>query len=77
MLLRLIFFLLVFYFFLSIVRSYLRRRRFDVRKLSPDQLGEDMVQDPQCLTYIPKSEAVISAGRYFCSEECARGYLSR
>jgi hypothetical protein len=40
------------------------------------QLGDELVKDPVCQTYIVKSRAVRRAGaggvRYFCSEQCAR-----
>jgi YHS domain-containing protein len=36
-----------------------------------------MVLDPQCNTYVPKSEAIARGGEFFCSEECARLYLAR
>ncbi len=41
------------------------------------KLGEAMVLDPQCETYLPKSAALARQGKYFCSEECARRYLDR
>lgn len=40
------------------------------------QLGEAMVLDPQCQTYVPKSAALEREGKYFCSEECAQRYLA-
>ncbi len=52
-------------------------RRF--RLAAPTQrraLGDELVKDPVCQTYIVKSRAVrrVDAGRvrYFCSEQCAR-----
>ncbi len=39
--------------------------------------GEQMVLDPQCQTYVPKSDALVRQGKFFCSEECARRYLTR
>lgn len=40
--------------------------------------GEDMVQDPQCGTYVPVSLALKKTidGRpfFFCSEECRKAY---
>ncbi len=43
--------------------------------------GEEMVQDPQCLTYVVKGRAVTRrAGgrtRYFCSDACADAYERR
>jgi uncharacterized protein len=40
------------------------------------KIGEQMVLDPQCQTYVPKSDAVARQGKFFCSEECARRYLA-
>ncbi len=43
--------------------------------------GEEMVQDPECGVYLPKSSAV-STGRsgrkrYFCSVECKNKFFDR
>lgn len=42
---------------------------------------EELVQDPQCQTYLPKSDALRAriAGEefYFCSEKCRDDYLNR
>jgi YHS domain-containing protein len=42
--------------------------------------GEDLVQDPFCRTYVPKSQAYVREieGRqqFFCSRECCEKYLS-
>jgi hypothetical protein len=38
---------------------------------------EEMVLDPQCQSYVPKSEALLQEGNYFCSQDCARLFLSR
>jgi hypothetical protein len=34
-----------------------------------------MVLDPQCRSYLPKSEAMLRGDQYFCSERCASLYL--
>ena len=53
----------------------LRRLRLPTRPL-PTTVGDELVKDPVCQTYIVKSRAVrrSDAGhiRYFCSEQCAR-----
>jgi len=41
------------------------------------KLGEPMVFDPQCQTFVPRSAALERHGKYFCSEECAQRYLAR
>ncbi len=42
--------------------------------------GEDLVQDPFCKTYVPKSQAYLMESdgqqQYFCSRECCDKYLS-
>ena len=41
-------------------------------------MGEEMVLDPECRTYVVKDRAVTrrigGASRFFCSEACARRY---
>ncbi|NIP49908.1 MAG: hypothetical protein GWO30_07965 [Gammaproteobacteria bacterium] len=43
--------------------------------------GEDMVQDPECETFIPKNDAIKSLvnGKsiYFCSTECRDKYKKK
>jgi YHS domain-containing protein len=43
--------------------------------------GEPMVQDPQCQSYLPKSEAVRAEingqEHYFCGRSCADRYRDR
>jgi len=43
--------------------------------------GEEMVQDPECGTFVPRSDALAAlvAGerRYFCSERCRDAFRAR
>jgi len=43
-----------------------------------ERAGGDLVRDPQCGTYVPKSRAVVVATggetRYFCSTNCRDAY---
>ena len=45
------------------------------------EIGDEMVKDPVCLTFIPKSIAIQKTfnGKklYFCSEECASKFLEQ
>ncbi|NLN39860.1 MAG: hypothetical protein GX155_09735 [Smithella sp.] len=45
---------------------------------TPSQ-GEDLVQDPFCKTYVPKSQAYVRQieghNTYFCTLECCEKYL--
>jgi len=78
LLLRFLVFLVILYVVWSALKSYFGARRSPSQQSDrPAAEGEDMVLDPQCQSYVPKAEAVVQAGKYFCSQECARLYLSR
>jgi len=79
LLLRLLFLFLIAYILISVVKAYLTRIKSSTD--GSDSRGrkseEEMVLDPQCQIYVPKSEAFLQNGKYFCSQECARLFLSR
>jgi hypothetical protein len=76
--LRLLFFLAILYVVWAALKSYFGSRRSKSQESAPGVAkGEEMVLDPQCQSYVPKAEAVLQAGKYFCSQECARLYLAR
>jgi len=78
LLLRLVVVFFIFYVIFAALRSIVSRgKTAGSGKLQSEPDGEDMVLDPQCQSYVPKSNAVAQSGRYFCSRECARLYLSR
>ena len=72
-LLRLAFLFIIIYIVYSALKPLLRGGK---KPANPARLGEQMVLDPQCQTYVPKSDAVIRQGKFFCSEECAQRYLA-
>ena len=75
---RFILFLLIAYVIYSLLKSYIAGRKIKPRH--PEQRAadeEEMVFDPQCQSYLPKTDAISRGGKYFCSEECAKLYLSR
>lgn len=72
-LLRLLFLCVVIYIVYSALKPLLRGGN---KPVDPEQLGEQMVLDPQCQTYVPESQAVARHGKFFCSEECAQRYLT-
>jgi hypothetical protein len=43
-----------------------------------ERIGGELVRDPQCGTYIPKTRAIVAgsgdAAVYFCSNECRDAY---
>jgi uncharacterized protein len=77
-LLRLFLFLLLCYLIFAVLRAIAGgRKRKSVNRHTSDRDGEEMVLDPQCHSYVAKSDAVLKSGQYFCSQECARLYLAR
>lgn len=77
LLLRLIAIFLICYALIKLCRALIGSSKgADAHSLDAKSDGEEMVFDPQCRSYVPKSDAVARAGRHFCSQECARLYLS-
>lgn len=77
MILRFLYPLLLFFLFFFVLRSILSWcRRVGRRDRVTPEKTEPMVFDPQCRSYLPKSDAIVRKGLYFCSEQCARLYLS-
>jgi len=74
LLLRSLFFLILAYFLYHIIRGLLAAPKRPASKNL--DASEDMVLDPQCQSYLPKNEALVRGGKYFCSENCARAFLS-
>lgn len=78
MLLRLVLIFLICYIVFSAVRTAVRGGKTkSAKKRKFGDAGEEMVLDPQCQSYVPRSDAVLVSGQHFCSQECARLYLSR
>jgi hypothetical protein len=78
-LLRLIVFLFLLYLLYLLLRGYRLGRNGKSPRPRERSAGEEeeLVLDPQCQSYVPKKDAVARAGAFFCSEECAKLYLSR
>ena len=74
MILRLLIVALLVYLLFLVIYSSLKglRRRKQGQKEQP---GEHMVLDPHCKSYVPKKDAYMEKGHYFCSKECAQAYL--
>jgi len=79
LLLRLLLFCLFLCLLYLAIKAYRLGQKNDKRRERfPDaSAGDEMVLDPQCQTYVPKGEAFWQQGKYFCSRECARLFLSR
>jgi uncharacterized protein len=74
-LLRLLTLFVVLYIIFSALKTFFLGRKD--KDSHESQIGESMVFDPQCQTYVPRSDAIARDGKYFCSEECARLFLNR
>jgi YHS domain-containing protein len=80
---KLLIFALLFYVGYNLLGALLRSLQGPTRQVPPEKTvdGEDMVRDPQCGTFVPRSDAVHkSVGgttHYFCSEKCRDDYLAQ
>ena len=71
----------IYYALRTVVRSAVRSFHEDGQRRGRRSLGEEMVLDPECRTYVVKDRAVsrqIRGARvYFCSDACAGRYQDR
>jgi YHS domain-containing protein len=80
LLFRLLQLVCLFFLVSFLLQTLFRPRARRGRSPAPEKTaqGEEMVQDPQCGTYVPLSLAVvkvINGGKvHFCSEECRDAY---
>lgn len=74
---RLIIYFAIIYFVINFIKALISPKNSNKSKDS----GEDMVEDPYCGTFIPKSSALEKkAGGeklYFCSKECWQQYKNK
>jgi hypothetical protein len=78
MLVRLLLLVVVAWIVITALRAYLIARKGSVRNPNLARpRGEEMVLDPHCQSYVPKSEALFRKGNYFCSDKCAALHLTR
>ncbi|HOE79419.1 MAG TPA: hypothetical protein PLB14_06530 [Smithellaceae bacterium] len=73
---------LLFYIAYRLVVAFRQMKPADTpayRSAGAPPKGEDLVQDPFCKTYIPRSQAYIreidGQNTFFCSRECCERYL--
>ncbi|MEE9911399.1 MAG: hypothetical protein K4571_06705 [Deltaproteobacteria bacterium] len=82
MIIKLLVILVLLYVGYRVVVMLRRVKSQDVegRRVDTPPKGEDLVQDPLCRTYVPKSQAYVKEidgqDQYFCSSECCEKYLS-
>ena len=74
---RLIIYFAIIYFAINLIKALISPKKSNKSKNSV----EDMVEDPYCGTFIPKSSALEkkSGGKklYFCSKECWQQYKNK
>ncbi|ALC18166.1 hypothetical protein DSOUD_3449 [Desulfuromonas soudanensis] len=77
---RLLFVFLLFFLGYTLLRLFLRILFLprSPRTTAESPKGEEMVQDPQCGTYLPRTDAlsrtVGGEEKYFCSKKCRDDY---
>jgi uncharacterized protein len=77
---RLLFFGLIAVLVFWAIRSYrrgLKKRQEETHKEPPSIEGEDMVRCTHCGVHLPKSESLLSDGKFFCSDEHRRLYVQQ
>lgn len=77
---RLLFFALIAVLVFWAIRSYrrgLKKRQEEAHKEAPSIEGEDMVRCTHCGVHLPKSESILSEGKFFCSDEHRRLHLQQ
>jgi uncharacterized protein len=75
---RILFYLIVFAGVYWLLRYAFLPKKF--RPPASGDKGEEMIQDPVCQCYVPRSQAHVLSYQnqkiFFCSEECRRKYMA-
>jgi len=56
--------------FLIYIVFFKKNRENNISKKDKNEEIDTMFECPSCKTYIAKDDAILSNGRYFCSQEC-------
>lgn len=56
----------------TILKKYGRSVEQDEKEAPPAQIEEDMVRCVQCGVHLPRSEAILSRGEFYCCDEHRR-----
>lgn len=52
---------------------FFKKSRENIVKRKDDKIEDELVECPSCKVYVSKKEALISNGKYFCSNKCLLG----
>jgi YHS domain-containing protein len=79
--LRWIILIFIGYLIYRFLRGFLSSPKLPKRN-PPQEIQDEMVQDPVCQVYIPKRQAVVlhdsnGAIHYFCSTECREKFIQK
>jgi YHS domain-containing protein len=84
MLIRFSIFFILLYVIYKIIKTIRQEKPFAVQSnqyKTTTALGEELVEDPYCHTYIPISQAcrkeIAGKEHYFCSKECSEEYIRK
>lgn len=72
--------LLIYFILLLVIYFMLKKAFFPTRAKNsqPEAISEELVQDPFCKCYVPKSKAYQASWqgekKFFCSQECFEKY---
>ncbi len=56
--------------FLVYVLFFKRNREREMFAKKNEKITDVMVECPTCKTYVSQKEAIVSNGRFYCSQEC-------
>ena len=56
--------------FLVYILFFKKTREDNIKKDKRDEISDTMVECPTCNIFVSKNEAILSNGKYFCSQEC-------
>ena len=65
--------LVIFFVYIVFFKKSRVGNNSSVDKSSTDSSIDELMECPTCKTFVSKDEAILSNGKYYCSQECLRG----
>ncbi|MDD2887913.1 MAG: PP0621 family protein [Aliarcobacter sp.] len=56
--------------FLVYILFFKRNREREMFAKKNEKITDEMVECPTCKTYVSQKEAIVSNGKFYCSQEC-------